>query len=121
MRLFKPDISIDKHYIATYGTVILQTTQSKRLTSANFFKKKAKKIGYVLILLMKKSGCDRNSNNIVKGVSAGRNSETTNCKKNRKVNACDCTKSKPYHVKRVGSIGLATEKIYMVMCAKQRR
>jgi len=43
MQFFKPDISIDKADIATYGTVISQATQPKRLTSAKFFSKKIKK------------------------------------------------------------------------------
>ena len=62
----------------------------------------------------------QNCNNIVKGMSSGSNSKTTNCKKDCKINPCDCSKSKLRKIKRIYSIRLPTEKIYMVVRAKQR-
>ena len=84
-------------------------------------KKIKKYLDALCFLLWEKPGGNRDGNNIVKGVSSGGNSEASNRKKNCKINSCHCSKSEPCQIKGVCGVWLPAEKIYMVVCAKQRR
>jgi hypothetical protein len=52
---------------------------------------------------------------------SGRNSKTANGEKSRKVNTCHRPKNKLRHIERIDRIESPTEKVYVVVRAKQGR
>ena len=53
-------------------------------------------------------------------MSSGGNSETPNCKKSRKIDTCNRPEAKCRPVEQFSLIKPAGEKIYMMICTKQR-
>jgi hypothetical protein len=93
--LIKLNISIDKADFRAYRTIVLQSPTAKRLTSGKFFEKNLRnKTPFTDFSSLEKDGVDNCCKYIIKSVSSGSNSETANCKKNGKINACNRPKSK---------------------------
>ena len=70
---------------------------------------------------MKKTGGNRDGDNIVKSMRSGCDSKTAEGEKNGKVNACDRPKNKLSQIERIDGIELPTEKINMMVCTEQGR